>query len=101
MLLGSNIGSTNYSRYKSDATDALFNKYPASSAADQMTIIHQIESVMANDVPVIPVTEGVDWYQYDTTNIGGWPTPDDPYALPAVWALPDNGVVLTHLYLTK
>jgi peptide/nickel transport system substrate-binding protein len=98
MLLSSNIGSTNYSRYNSAAIDALFNKYPSSSAADQMTAIHQIETVMANDVPVIPVCEGVDWYQYDTTDIGGWPTPDDPYALPAVWATPDNGVVLTHLY---
>jgi peptide/nickel transport system substrate-binding protein len=101
LLLSSNVGSTNYSRYKDTATDALFNKYPSSSAADQMTIIHQIETIMANDVPFIPVVEGVDWYQYDTTAIGGWPTQDDPYALPAVWALPDNGVVLTHLYPTK
>jgi peptide/nickel transport system substrate-binding protein len=98
MLLGANIGSTNYSRYKNAATDALFNKYPASSAADQMSIIKQIQQVMANEYPVIPVTEGVSWYQYDTTDIGGWPTQDDPYALPAAWALPDNGVVLTHLY---
>ena len=101
MLLGANIGSTNYSRYKSASTDALFAKYPASSPADQLSIIKQIETVMATDIPMIPVTEGVDWYQYDTTSIGGWPTPDDPYALPAVWALPDNGVVLTHLYPTK
>jgi peptide/nickel transport system substrate-binding protein len=101
MLLGANIGSTNYSRYKDPATDALFAKYPSSSPTDQLSIIKQIETVMATDIPMIPVTEGVDWYQYDTTNIGGWPTPDDPYALPAVWALPDNGVVLTHLYPTK
>ncbi len=101
MLLSSNIGSTNYSRYNVSTTDDLFNRYASSNAADQMTIIHQIETIMANDYPVIPVTEGVDWYQYDTTNIGGWPTPEDPYALPAVWALPDNGVVLTHLYPTK
>jgi peptide/nickel transport system substrate-binding protein len=101
MLLSSNIGSTNYSRYKNSDTDALFNKYPSSSAADQMSIIHQIETVMATYVPVIPVCEGVDWYQYDTTSIGGWPTKDNAYALPAVWALPDNGVVLTHLYPTK
>ena len=101
MLLGANIGSTNYSRYTSASTDALFAKYPASSPADQLSIIQQIETVMASDIPMIPVTEGVDWYQYDTTSIGGWPTPDDPYALPAVWALPDNGVVLTHLYPTK
>ncbi|HLX34384.1 MAG TPA: ABC transporter substrate-binding protein [Candidatus Limnocylindrales bacterium] len=101
MLLGANIGQTNYSRYKVAATDQLLNSYASSSASDQVNIIHQIESVMANDIPVIPVTEGVDWYQYDTTSIGGWPTPDDPYAQPPVWATPDNGVVLTHLYPTQ
>ncbi len=101
MLLGANIGSTNYSRYKSAATDALFAKYAASGTADQVAIIKQIEQVMVNDIPMIPVTEGVSWYQYDTTSIGGWPTPEDPYALPAVWQVPDNGVVLTHLYPTK
>ena len=53
---------------------------------------------MAEDVPVIPVVEGVDWYQYDTSNFGGWPTQSDPFAQPPVWAYPDNGVVLTHLY---
>lgn len=101
ILLAANIGSTNYSRYNSAATDALLNSYASASAADQVNIVHQIESVMVNDVPVIPVTEGVDWYQYDTTAIGGWPTPDDPYAQPPVWATPDNGVVLTHLYPTQ
>jgi peptide/nickel transport system substrate-binding protein len=55
---------------------------------------------MVNDIPFIPVTEGVDWYQYDTTNIGGWPTQSDPYAQTSPYATPDDGVVLTHLYPT-
>jgi peptide/nickel transport system substrate-binding protein len=100
-LLGANVGSTNYSRYKSASTDQLLNSFASSSAADQVSIIKQIEAVMATDYPVIPVVEGVLWYQYDTTAIGGWPTPDDPYAQPPVWAYPDNGVVLTHLYPTQ
>jgi peptide/nickel transport system substrate-binding protein len=98
MLLSSNIGQTNYSQYKSTAVDTLFNNYASASAADQVNIIHQIEQVMVTEYPVIPVVEGVDWYQYDTTDFGGWPTPDDPYAQPPVWATPDNMVVLTHLY---
>ena len=101
MLLGANIGQTNYSRYKSAATDQLLNSFASSSPADQLTIIKQIEQVMVTDYPVIPVVDGVLWYQYDTTSIGGWPTPEDPYAQPPVWALPDNGVVLTHLYPTQ
>ncbi len=100
MLFSGNIGSTNYSRYSSPSTDALFNQYASATPSQQRQIIHQISAVMVNDIPFVPVTEGVDWYQYDTKNIGGWPTPSDPYAQPPVWALPDNGVVLTHLYPT-
>jgi peptide/nickel transport system substrate-binding protein len=98
MLFSGNVGSTNYSRYNSASTDALFNQYASASPSQQVQIIHQISSVMTSEIPFVPVTEGVDWYQYDTTNIGGWPTPSDPYAQPPVWALPDNGVVLTHLF---
>src|SRR5580704_6754274 len=87
-----------YELHNSKATDALFNQYSGATPAQQLQIIHQISGVMAQDLPVIPVTEGVDWYQYDTTSFGGWPTQSDPYAQPPVWATPDNGVVLTQLY---
>ncbi|MBV8446221.1 MAG: ABC transporter substrate-binding protein, partial [Candidatus Dormibacteraeota bacterium] len=66
--------------------------------SQQKQIVQQLSAVMDQDVPLVPVTEGVDWYQYDTTDFGGWPTAQDPYAQPPVWAYPDNGVVLTHLY---
>jgi peptide/nickel transport system substrate-binding protein len=99
-LFSGNIGSTNYSRYKSPSTDTLFNQYAGANQSQQVQIIHQIEKVMVNDIPFIPVTEGVDWYQYDTTHIAGWPTQSNPYAQPSPYATPDNGVVLTHLYPT-
>ena len=99
-LFGGNIGSTNYSRFKSAAADALFNQYPAASQSQQVQIIHQIQKMMVDDIPFIPTTEGVDWYQYDTTNIGGWPTQSKPYAQPSPYSFPDNGQVVTHLYPT-
>jgi peptide/nickel transport system substrate-binding protein len=101
LLFSGNIGSTNYSHYKSASTDALFNQYPAVGLAQQMQIIHQLQKVMLNDIPFIPVTQGVDWYQYDTTHIGGWPTESNPYVQPSPYVAPDNGVVLTHLYPTS
>jgi len=99
-LDSSNIGSTNYERFKSPSTNALFTAYAATTnLAKQVKIMHQIEQVMVQDVPFIPVTEGVDWYTYDTSKIGGWPTAADPYAQPAIFMpLEDNGVTLTHLY---
>ena len=100
MLFSGNIGSTNYSRFKSASTDALFNQYAAASQSQQVQIMHQIQKVMVDEIPFIPTTEGVDWYQYDTTNIGGWPTQSNPYAQPSPYSFPDNGLVLTHLYPT-
>ena len=99
-LFGGNIGSTNYSRFKSAAADALFNQYPAASHSQQAQIIDQIQKIMLADVPFIPTTEGVDWYQYDTTHIGGWPTQSNEYAQPSPYSFPDNGQVVAHLYPT-
>ena len=37
---------------------------------------------MLEDVPVIPVTEGVAWYEWTTRGFAGWPSPADQYAAP-------------------
>jgi peptide/nickel transport system substrate-binding protein len=102
-LLSSNIGSTNYERFKSAQVDTLLNDYAsAGSVSQQMQIMDQVEKVMVDDIPFIPVTEGVDWYTYDTTSIQGWPTSSDPYAQPGIYMpLQDNGVILSHLYPGK
>ncbi len=101
LLYSGNIGSTNYSHYRNAATDALFNQYPADRPPQQLEVIHQIEKVMVDQIPLIPVTEGVDWYQYDTTHFTGWPTASNPYAQPSPYQAPDMGVVLTHLVPVK
>ena len=63
----------------------------------QKQIIGQLEQVMLTQVPIIPVTESVDWFQYDTTHFTGWPTPQNQYALPSAFQVPDMGQVLLHL----
>jgi len=78
--------------------DALFDQYPSASDADQVAIIKKVEKYMIDDVPVIPTTEGVDWFQYNTSRIGGWPTPDDPYAQPSAFIVPDGEQLLLHIY---
>jgi peptide/nickel transport system substrate-binding protein len=103
LLLSSNsapIGqqaSTNWERYSNQATDALFAEYPSVSAAQQHTIVDQLQQVLLSDVPVIPVTEGVDWFEYNNTDITGWATQSDPYAQPGPAVTPDFGWVLLHL----
>ena len=90
--------ASDYERYSNPATDKLLDEYSTTtSAAMQQSILNQLQQVMVSQVPFIPVVEGVDWYQYDTTSITGWPTSSDPYAQPPVWAFPDNEQVLLHL----
>jgi peptide/nickel transport system substrate-binding protein len=99
-LFSGNIGSSNFSRYKSTSTDGLFNQYAGASQSQQVQIMHQVQQVMVSQIPLIPVTQGVDWFQFDTTHVEGWPTQSNPYAQPSPYAFPDNGQVLTHLYPT-
>ena len=100
-LLSNNIGSTNYERYKNPATDRLLDSYAAATLSGQKTIVDKIQQLMVSEVPFIPVTEGVDWFQYNTTSVGGWPNASNPYAQPSPYTSPDNGQVLTGLYPTK
>ena len=88
-----------YGRYKNPAVDALFGQYAAAtSLVGQQQAIKKIEAYMLNDVPLIPVTESVDWYQYSTADLEGWPSAADPYAQPSPWTYPDVEQVLLHLY---
>jgi peptide/nickel transport system substrate-binding protein len=93
--------SSNYERYNNPAVDTLLNQYPTADDAGQVTIVKQIEAAMLRDIPVIPVTESVDWFQYNTADIAGWPTKDDPYAQPAAFNVPDVEQLLLHIYSTS
>jgi peptide/nickel transport system substrate-binding protein len=92
------VAASNYERYSSPATDQLLNQYATTTdPATQASILNQVQQVMLNDVPIIPVVEAVDWYQYDTGSFSGWPTSSNPYAQPSAYSYPDNEQVLLHL----
>jgi peptide/nickel transport system substrate-binding protein len=96
------IGQTaagDYGRFQDATTDKLFDEFAATTdSSEQHKIMKQIQGVMLEQVPVIPVTESVSWYQYDTKLFSGWPTPSDPYAAPAPWNYPDWEQVLLKVH---
>jgi peptide/nickel transport system substrate-binding protein len=94
--LGKNA-STNYTRFSDPKIDALFNAFGAADDAKQKEIVNQIQLAMLEQVPLIPTTENVNWFEYSTKEFTGWPTADDPYALPAPYSLPDVEQVLLKL----
>lgn len=96
--IGKNAPS-NYERFRSARVDNLLNSYShTTSGARQHQIINSIQKVMLQQVPVIPVLEGIYWFQYDTSQIVGWPTPSNPYATPPPYNVPDWAVVLTTVH---
>ncbi|HUZ65393.1 MAG TPA: ABC transporter substrate-binding protein [Acetobacteraceae bacterium] len=91
--------ATNWERYSNKATDTLIDSYATTtSTARQKTIMAKLENVLLQDVPLIPVTEQVDWDEYSTKEFTGWPTPANPYAQPfAGFVFPDWEIVMLHL----
>jgi peptide/nickel transport system substrate-binding protein len=93
---------SNWERYSNPATDALINAFPQTTNAQTQTqIIDKLQLVMLQDVPVIPVTESVDWFQYNTGSFSGWPSPTNQYAQPAIYNYPDWAQVMLHLTPVK
>lgn len=90
--------NSNYERYLNPDVDKLFDQYASADDATQVSLIKQIGAAMLKDVPIIPTTESVDWFQYNTTDIGGWPTQQNPYAQPSAFTVPDVEQVLLHLF---
>ncbi|MCB8878652.1 ABC transporter substrate-binding protein [Acidisoma cellulosilytica] len=92
--------TTNWERYSNKDTDALIDNYAESTdPATQQAIVTKLQKVLLDDVPLIPITEQVDWDQYSTKQFVGWPTPQDPYAQPlAGYTFPDWGVIVLHLH---
>jgi len=96
--LGQNAGS-NYERYLNPNVDKLFDQFATADDATQVSLVKQIQQSMLQDIPVVPTTESVDWYQYNDKNLTGWPTEGDPYSRAAAFAVPDIEQVLLHLHL--
>lgn len=90
--------ASDYERYSSPATDALFNELNGTTnVATEESIVKQIEAVMLEDVPFIPLTYAGALNEYNVGFASGWPTPSDPYANPSPTTVPDWEMVLLHL----
>jgi peptide/nickel transport system substrate-binding protein len=79
-------------------TQALLQQFAAAtSPTEQKNIIAQLEGVMVNQVPYIPLIAGPRWFEYRTTHFTGWPTQSNPYAAGAPYMGFDAAEIIRHL----
>jgi peptide/nickel transport system substrate-binding protein len=73
--------TTNFIRYENPDFDALCDQLRAATELDeQVSIVHQLQAMLYNDVPVVDIWYGAQWFQFRTEHATGWPNADDPYA---------------------
>jgi peptide/nickel transport system substrate-binding protein len=69
-----------YERLKDPALDAdLATLAGASTVAEQTSDLVPIETYVAANLPVIPVTTASEWFEYNSQHFVGWPTQQNPY----------------------
>jgi peptide/nickel transport system substrate-binding protein len=80
-------------------TDKLLAQYKASpdGSSAQMQAVQGIEDIMVNQLPAIPLTVNVYWYEYRTANFKGWPDASNPFDVGAPYQMPDAANVILHL----
>ncbi len=63
--------------------------------------IAALASLVAKDLPSIPLVETPTWFEYRTQSFAGWPSATNPYAQGGPWLSPSNGLIATQLNPVK
>lgn len=79
-----------------DALAVLKRTNPEDTAARQEQF-DIIQEAIVEDMPYIPILTGGTTSEYNSADFTGWPTEDDLYAFPAIWASPDNAEIFKAL----
>lgn len=88
----------NWGKWKDSETDKLLQQYASSTDENvQKQAIMGLEKIYTEKLPNIPLVNAASWYEYSTKNFTGFPDKNNPYAVGAAYAFPDNEMVVTHL----
>jgi peptide/nickel transport system substrate-binding protein len=79
----------NFAHYGSPAADALLEQMASTTdQAAQIAACQQLQQVFADEAPVIPLWNGLDWAIFNNANFTGFPSQENNYSL----AFPQGGV---------
>ena len=88
------------SRYSNPELDKVFDEYRrAATDEERKTLFDQVQVIVADNLPVVPVFNGPTWYQFSTKRFTGWVTKDEPVMNPEDHD--NNRMRLVHLLRLK
>ncbi|ACQ79656.1 extracellular solute-binding protein family 5 [Beutenbergia cavernae DSM 12333] len=88
----------NFARWYDAESDAFFDAYESTNDPEvQLEAIQGLENIVVEELPIIPLLQSPNWFQYRTEFFTGWPSEEDPYALGAPYMFPDNLLVVRAL----
>ena len=89
---------SNWERYNSPKADGLLAEFASTNnVATQRKAMYGLETIMANDLPFIPLVYNVAWDEYSTAKVTGWPDAAHPYMVPAGYDKPGDELIMLHL----
>jgi peptide/nickel transport system substrate-binding protein len=95
------LANGDYERYYNAAAEKDLQQFAATNnTTTQLNDVVSMEKIVATQLPVIPIFYGVAWFDYNTSNFTGWPSPSNPYA-PGEPAGPFNEITVLHLKPAK
>lgn len=88
---------TDPERWNDPATTRALQAFASTNSTQaQVAAIHQLETIMVTQVPVIPLFYNAVQAEWSTKQFTGFPSPKDPYAWPAYG--PENEIVVLRLH---
>ncbi len=70
-------------RYSNPKLDEAFNAYrKATTDEDRRKLFDEVQVIVADDFPMVPVFNGPTWYQFSTKRFTGWVTDKEPVMNP-------------------
>ncbi len=76
--------TSNWIRWEHEETDQLLEQLATTSdEAEQKEAVNQLQMIMVEEFPTIPLWYGAHWFQYRTEKAVGWPNEEDPYTIQA------------------
>jgi peptide/nickel transport system substrate-binding protein len=95
--IGKNANS-NYQRWQDPQTDKdLLTIANTTDPTVAQTAYNDLQKIMVEQVPAIPLVYGSDWNESTTARFTGWSSAANPYALPAPFDAPDVEITVLHL----